>query len=704
MFDFKTQLTTLSWSSVYNSNGPNEKYNSFFEIINKLHNSCFPLEKIRINTRHQNKPWITTAVLKSIKKKNSLYKRYMRTRTSEMLSKYKIYKNKLTTILRLAEKQYYANKLLEMKSNISGTWKLLNKMTCRGAAKKQRIEEIESNGCKISSSQIIAEKFNHFFSNIGPELAKKIPPSSKKPEQFLKGSYPHSMFFSPILENEIFDIISNLKNTTSRGYDNLPMSILKSCNLELCPILTYLTNESLTGGVFPDALKIAKVVPIFKAGDIKNIANYRPISVLSNISKIYEKLVCARLNKYLVDSSILHDNQFGFRPKLSTCLALLQLVDELTRSIDEGKITVGVFVDLAKAFDTVDHKILLNKLQYYGLRGIPHQWFTSYLSNRKQYVTVNNIDSGFSDVLCGVPQGSILGPILFIIYVNDLNGVSNKLRNIMFADDTNLFMTGKNISEIELQINIELNLLVEWFQANLLSLNISKTNYIIFCKKRKINTNIFIGRTPLERLQNTKFLGVVLSHDLSWNKHIDVVLNKISKNIGIIAKVRHLLPLSHTCILYRTLVEPYLNYCNLVWASQHKRGNLEKILKVQKKYCRIITFSEFQAHSGPLFKQLAFLTVYSIFRFQLAIFMYKCTHNLLPHNESYSFVTGNTLHSHATRHCTDLVTAYCRTTCRWTTVQIQGPKLWNSLPDYVKNVPSVNQFRSRVRKYVFSTM
>ena len=178
-------------------------------------------------------------------------------------------------------------------------------------------------------------------------------------------------------------------------------------------------------------------------------------------------------------------------------------------------ITVGVFVDLAKAFDTVDHKILLNKLQYYGLRGIPHQWFTSYLSNRKQYVTVNNIDSGFSDVLCGVPQGSILGPILFIIYVNDLNGVSNKLRNIMFADDTNLFMTGKNISEIELQINIELNLLVEWFQANLLSLNISKTNYIIFCKKRQINTNIFIGRTPAGT--TSKILNSwVSSYHMTW--------------------------------------------------------------------------------------------------------------------------------------------------------------------------------------------
>ena len=172
----------------------------------------------------------------------------------------------------------------------------------------------------------------------------------------------------------------------------------------------------------------------------------------------------------------------------------------------------------------------------------------------------------------------------------------------MFADDTNLFMTGKNISEIESQINTELNILVEWFQANLLSLNISKTNYIVFSKKRNITANITIGNTTLARLQNTKFLGIIIASDLCWNKHIDIILNKISKNIGIISKVRHLLPMSHTCLLYRTLVEPYITYCNLVWASQHTRGHLDKILRVQKKYCRLITFSDFRAHSKPIFK------------------------------------------------------------------------------------------------------
>ena len=511
------------------------------------------------------------------------------------------------------------------------------------------------------------------------------------------------MFFNPVLENEIHDIIANLKNSTSKGHDNLPMSILKSCNVELCPILASLSNESLSSGVFPDALKIAKVVPIFKMGDTKQVANYRPISVLSNISKIFEKLVYVRLNKYLTENHILHQNQFGFRPKLSTCLALLQLVDELTQSIDAGNVTVGVFVDLAKAFDTVDHAILLGKLNFYGIRGIPQQWFADYLTNRKQFVSIHNSNSSLSNITCGVPQGSILGPILFLIYINDLNNVSKKLRSIMFADDTNLFMTGKSITEIETEMNFELDLLVEWFRTNLLSLNITKTNYIIFSKKRTLSANILMGNTTLVQLSDTKFLGVILSSDLSWSKHINIVVNKTSKNIGIIAKVRHLLPTSHTCMLYKTLVEPYINYCNLVWASQHKRGNLEKILKVQKKFCRIITFSAFQAHSKPLFRQLGLLSVYDIFRFQLAMFMYRCINNILPFNKSFNFVANDALYQHETRNRSNLHVVYCRTKCRWLTVQIQGPKIWNSLPRYLRDIPSFIPFKIQIKKYILST-
>ena len=212
-----------------------------------------------------------------------------------------------------------------------------------------------------------------------------------------------------------------------------------------------------------------------------------------------------------------------------------------------------------------------------------------------------------------------------------------------------------------------------------------------------------MGNTTLVHLSDTKFLGVILSSDHSWSKHINIFVNKISENIGIIAKVRHLLPTSHTCMLYKTLVEPYINYCNLVWASQHKWGNLEKILKVQKKFCRIITFSAFQAHSKPLFRQLGLSSVYDIFRFQLAMFMYRCINNILPFNKSFNFVANDASYRHETRNRSNLHIVYCRTTCRWLTVQIQGPKIWNSLPRYLRDIPSFIPFKIQIKKYILST-
>ena len=298
--------------------------------------------------------------------------------------------------------------------------------------------------------------------------------------------------------------------------------------------------------------------------------------------------------------------------------------------------TVGVFIDLSKAFDTIDHTILLSKLNLYGVRGIAHKWFSDYLNNRKQYTSVKNCDSRLNNIQHGVPQGSILGPLLFLLYINDLHHCSSLLSFILFADDTTILFSHSDYSSLVNILNKELVEVYSWFKSNKLSLNSSKTNYIIFSKSSisPSNSDIIINNESINRVLSTKFLGVIIDDKLSWTQHIFYISKVISRNTGVMSKLRSFLPSVTLTSLYNTLILPYLNYCNIVWACT-STNKLHSLMIIQKRAIRICTLSQPRDHSAPLFYKLHTLTLSDINKFQIGIFMYRFTNNLLPRTFSY---------------------------------------------------------------------
>ena len=456
-------------------------------------------------------------------------------------------------------------------------------------------------------------------------------------------------------------------------------------------------------GIVPDQMKIARMIPLFKAGDRSLFTNYRPISILPSFSKFLEKVVYNRLHNYLSKLEILCDDQFGFRKNHSTSLALIDLYEKISLALDHNEHAVGVFLDLSKAFDTVDHNILLDKLEHYGIRGLALDWVRSYLSNRLQFVQFNGQCSSPQTISCGVPQGSILGPLFFLLYINDLNNVSMLVELILFADDTNLFMSHKDPVYLAASLNSELNKLSTWFKANKLSLNLKKTNFMLFKPRQKkyhFPLQICINEQRIEQVKETVFLGVVLDEHLSWKPHISQVARKISKSIGVINRARFFLPKPCLKTLYYCLVYPYLHYCIIVWGSTYKT-NLRRLVSLQKRVIRIISKSTFDSHSDPIFKELELLKLSDIRQLELGKLMFSLNHSLLPSKFNIYFSLNKQVHSYATRHANDFHLPFCRTNLRKFSVSFQGPTYYNSIGNDIKESNSLHLFKTKLKKKLY---
>ena len=650
-------------------------------------------------------PWMTKALLVSTRKKNKLYKRFMAKRNPTRESRYKKYKNKLIHLIKAAKKAYYEKRFDAIKNNQKATWKLINEVINKRMPPSSLPSSFKTGSCTLTDPKDIANSFCKFFANIGPELASKIPNLNVSFRSFLDLKYSETIFLCPTNKNELQDICYSFKTGKAPCFDNVSMYVIKKSFDLLVQPLANIINLSLCTAIFPEKLKIAKVIPIFKTGEQNSFTNYRPISLLSNSSKFFEKVMHNRLTSFIERHEIIYSLQFGFRKRHSTCHSLISLTNNIASDIDRGHVAAGVFIDLSKAFDTLDHQILFSKLEHYGVRGVALKWIKSYLSNRKQFVKIKDTCSECYDITCGVPQGSILGPLLFILYVNDLRKALKRATSSLFADDTSIYYSHSDVKQLETTLNSELRNLDTWMKSNKLSVNITKSNYLIFHpSQRKLTPNLILkyDNQILVQKRHIKFLGVYLDENLSWKIHINYISKKISKSVGIIYRSRYLLSSATKRSLYYGLIYPYVTYCNVVWSSTYET-NVKRIHLLQKRAVRAMTNSDYHAHSAPLSKKLNILDIFKLNTHCIGTFMHSYSRNLLPACFDNLYISSNQVHNHNTRAAAKYRSHACRTNIKQFTILHQGPEIWNRLPSSITGINNTSSFKRKLQKYLIGS-
>ena len=602
---------------------PNFNYDILESTIISAMDKFIPIKRIKFNKyKHKKQPWVTNGILKSIRYKDKMYRALKQSSPNitgflDKKHNLRVYKSILAKCIRNAKKLYYHSQLHTHKSNPAKTWNIIRDII-KTNKDNSSTSELYIQGNTVTDKKQIVFEFNKYFSEIGNKLANNLKNNTNNYEKYLLNEIPSKFTFKNVNEHDINAVFKELHPKNSAGYDGISTKLLLALQHTIVKPITLIINQSLNTGIFPSKLKVAKVIPIFKKGNKKLLENYRPISILPSLSKIFEKVVFHQLYSYFDTNNLLNPNQYGFRKKISTEHAILHIVDRLLFEIDNFKTPIAIFLDLSKAFDTLNSEILIGKLKFYGISNNALEWFHSYMTDRKQFIEFQNEKSDFTKIKTGVPQGSILGPLLFIIYINDIINATSYFESILYADDTYLINTSINLNdqnEIN-NLNLELSKISEWLTTNKLTLSVPKTKYCLFTTRNKSISSIkvTINNEQIQKVPEFSFLGVTLNENMSWRSHIDKISNKISRIIGLLCKRKHILPLFTLKTLYSSLILPHLNYGNLAWGS-----DTSHVFKLQKKAIRQITNSKFNAHTEPLFKSLELLKLDDYFQILLQI-------------------------------------------------------------------------------------
>jgi hypothetical protein len=723
---FKTELANQNWDCVFNSHEINTAYDSFWNIYTTCHNAAFPLKKKRFNKNiHKKNAFMTLGLLTSRNTKNKLHKISVADPSEGNIQRYKLYKTLYFRTLRGAKKLHFTKKLTENAGNPKKIWQTLNEILGK-TKQKEQLSQININAIPESDPTKIADHFNSFFTSIGKKISNDVQNVAVQPEDYINyGRDIPEMMLGNTTHEHILKTIRKFKLKPSCDIHGVSTKMVKFIGPEIAKPLAHVFNLSLMSGTFPEMLKQCRVIPIFKSGSHLECDNYRPISLLSSISKILEKIVAEKLLFHLTSNELLYTHQYGFIPNRSSEQNLLHIINYVTSALNDGNYCVGVFLDLKKAFDVCSHSILLKKLKKMGINGVTHKWFENYLKGRSQKVDINGHLSSEQELDISVIQGSTLGPILFLCYINDFY-CATTLFSVLFADDTTCLSKGKKLNDLLSYVKDELQKIAVWFRSNKMAVNASKTKFIVFrTHGKKIDQNecvlTFNNNEPgqpvdpnliynIDRIYNEgqekhfKLLGVLFDEYLSFDAHISHLCAKISKSLFCLNRIKNFVDQHAMKMLYYAMIHSHISYCINIYGSANTT-NLQRLRIKQKESIRVINNVGYRDHTSPLFKQNSILPLDEMIKFAKLLFMHRHANLNLPLSFHDTWTQNrNQNPARLLRNANDLRIPPHNFASLTRLPLFAFPRAWNEENEARKSIQSFNIYKKQIKRALLASL
>lgn len=678
--------------------------NSFLNYLNNIFANSYEEKLKKVKKCNQNLAWVTKGIRTSSKMKRILISGHGAQNDLTIINYKTRYIRVYRQVIRAAKKLAVQSAIERSKNSAKAIWGTVSKYRKQSYNTNKRTITLKDNEVYIENPQYIVDAFAEKFHN---KDYHSVGDSALSMEFLLQSVQPFSgnFIWDDITPIEIVKIIKNMDDKKSCGWDDIPISIFKK-NIDLwaIPLATFF-NKCYEQEVFPDQLKIAKVLPVYKKGCRTNIKNYRPISLLPTISKIFERVIKVRLVRHLQENNILSKRQFGYQTNIGTNDAMEALIDDVTTNLNNHRKVAGLFLDLSSAFDMVDHQIIIQKLNHYGINGKVLKLLDSYLNNRYQYVEIKRVvdnkelsfKSKLKKVERGVPQGSILGPILFILFVNDMipfmySSIPN-IKLTVFADDTNAVINAHSIVDLNTQVNKALIAFSRWFTANNLKLNAEKTGAILFkpTTRKTDLLNIKLNNECIALVHSVKFLGIHIDEVLNWKEELKHIESKISSACFALRSLRDELTIKQLKIVYHALVESRLRYSIRFWGNSYDY-NLKKAFIAQKRAIRtIVRISQTQS-CREYFKKLNILTAPCLY---ILVLLTDHVKNLDKYENT---LERKTRHDTRRRDLANLIHPKLQIVKH--SVKYQAVRLFNKLPNHLKIITNIKLFKISLRAYL----